>query len=220
MSKKIGVIADTAVDTAMGKHYFESNGYEVVMRPVRETSPECSRFFLEPPEEREAYVSGLIAEVKEDGAEIIVIYANSLCAYVDVDKLCAENNIAVVTPFHAYKSLGKAFKKPCAWAATGGSLFAVEKCLTESNPDTQIYGVSLLPTVEQIEAGLSATQVVAQSGLKELVQFSQKSGCDCIILACTHFPYLKSELLSLADIPVVDPADVMLGILREKIDKQ
>lgn len=220
MSIKIGVIADTATDTAMGRDYFESKGYEVVMRPVKETSPECGRFFQESPEERAAYVSTLINEVKADGAKMVVIYANSLCAYVDVDRLCAENGIGVVTPFHAYKKLGKAFNKPCVWAATGGALSGIENRLAENDCSTEVYGVSLLPVVEQIEAGLAPAQIVAQSGLKELIHFSEKAGCDCIILGCTHFPYLMRELLPFAGIPVIDPADTMLDMLRETIAKQ
>ena len=220
MSEKIGVIADTATDTAMGKDYFENKGYEVVMRPLKETSPECSRFFEEPPEERAAYVSTLIDEVKADGAKIVVVYANSLCAYVDVDKLCTESGIVVVTPFHTYKELGKVFKKPCVWAAAGGALSEIEKRLKEGNFNTEVCGVSLLPVVEQIEAGLPPAQIVAQSGLKELIHFSEKAGCDCIILGCTHFPSLMRELLPLAGIPVIDPADIMLDMLRDVIAKQ
>ncbi|MPM23632.1 Glutamate racemase [bioreactor metagenome] len=220
MGTKIGIIADTATDTAMGRDYFESKGYEVVMRPLKETSPECGRFFQEPPEERAAYVSALIDEVKADGARIVMIYANSLCAYVDVDRLCAENGIGVVTPFHAYQKLGKAFKKPCVWAATGGALSGIEKRLTDSNFNIEICGVSLLPVVEQIEAGLAPAQIVAQSGLKELIHFSEKAGCDSIILGCTHFPSLMQELLPLAGIPVIDPANTMLEMLRESIAKQ
>lgn len=220
MKEKIGVIADTITDTAMGKDFFESKGYEVVMRPVKENSLECVRFFQQPEEERDAYISTLINELKAEGVKVIVVYANSICGYVDVDRLCAENGMAVVTPFHAYQRLGKMYEKVCVWAATAGALSGIEDNLKASNLNIGVCGLYNLSVAVQIEAGLSPAQVVKQNGLRELIDFSEKAGCDCIILGCTHFPYLMSELLPFANIPVIDPADIMLDILRETLAGQ
>ena len=220
MSTKIGIIADTVTDTSMGKDFFESMGFEVVMRPVKENSLECVRFFQQPEKERNSYISALINEIKSEGAKAIVVYANSICAYVNVDKLCADSGMAVVTPFHAYKKLGEAYKKPCIWAATVGALSGIENSLTESNSSIEVCGLSNLSAAVQIEAGLSPAQVVKQNGFRELIDFSEKAGCDCIILGCTHFPYLMGELLPFASIPIIDPADIMLDILRETLAEQ
>ena len=220
MSKKIGIIADTVTDTKMGGVFFEREGYDVVMRPVKENSVECTRFFQEPPKQRDSYITLLINEIKAEGAKAMVFYANSICGYIDVERLCAENDIAVITPFQAYKRLGKTYKKPCVWAATVGALEGIESSLRESNPNIEVCGVSILSAAICIENGLSPDEVIRKNGLKELTMFGEQSGCDSVILGCTHFPYLMPELLSFAKIPVLDPVGVMLDILKEKINSQ
>lgn len=81
MGHKIGVIADTATDTAMGKAFLERHGCETVCRPVKETAAACVEFFKEPPFDRERYVAGLIEEIKAEGGEAVCVYANSVCVY-------------------------------------------------------------------------------------------------------------------------------------------
>lgn len=39
MAVKIGIIADTATDTDMGKVFAEKNGYEAICKPVKKTVP-------------------------------------------------------------------------------------------------------------------------------------------------------------------------------------
>lgn len=220
MRAKIGIIADTVTDTKMGKDFFESKGYKVVMCPVKENSLECVRFFQQPPEERNTYISALVSEIKTKGVKVVVVYANSICEYVDIDKLCAENGMIAITPFHAYKKLGKIYQKPCVWAATIGALSGIENRLTESNHNIEVCGFYNLSVAVQIETGLSPSQIINKNGLKELAVFSEKAGCDCIILGCTHFPYFMDELHPYTSIPIIDPADIMLDILYKTIEKQ
>lgn len=216
MKEKIGVIADTITDTQMGGIFFESQGYEVIMCPVKENSVQCSRFFQTEESERNAYITKLIKQVKKHGVKTIVFYANSICGYVDVERLCAENDMAAITPFQAYKQLGKAYEKPCVWAATVGALEGIEKSLQEGNSAVEVCGTYNLSTAIDIENGFSPKEIIQKNGLAELVDFAEKAGCDCIILGCTHFPYLMSELSAVAEIPIIDPADIMLEILEAR----
>lgn len=54
---KIGILADTLTDTAMGKAYFERFGFETVCRAVKEDSRACFEFFREPKHLRDEYIS-------------------------------------------------------------------------------------------------------------------------------------------------------------------
>ncbi|MDO4556214.1 MAG: aspartate/glutamate racemase family protein [Lachnospiraceae bacterium] len=216
MKEKIGVIADTITDTEMGGIFFESQGYEVIMCPVKEDSVQCSQFFQRKENERAAYITKLIKQIKRHEIKSIVFYANSICGYVDVEKLCAENDVGAITPLQAYKRLGKAYKKPCVWAATIGALEGIEKSLQEGNSAVEVCGTYNLSAAIDIENGLSPKEVIQKNGLTELADFAEKAGCDCIILGCTHFPYLMSELSTIAEIPIIDPADIMLEILEAR----
>lgn len=217
MNKKIGVIADTITDTNMGKKYFENNGYVVISKPVKETSPECLKFFKEKLSVREAYITELINEIKMKEAKAICIYANSVCAYVDFDKLSKENDIFIITPFHAYQKIGEQYKKPLVFAVTSGALTGIEESIWKVNPNADVRGIYNLDIAVQIEAGVSPKKIIEDTGLEELVNFAYKSGSDCIILGCTHFPYLKTELQNLSKIPVIDPADIILKLLKNTI---
>lgn len=217
MSRIIGVIADTATDTQMGKAHFEKQGYEVVCKPVKDTAAACMDFFKEQPEVRNSYMTALIDEIKAEGGIAICVYANSVCAYVDFDKLSKENNIPIITPFHAYQKAGKQYENPFVFGVTSGALAGIEANIWRSNPKADVRGIYILDIAVQIEKEIAPEQIVKNAGIAELVSFVEKSGSDCFILGCTHFPYLKKELESLAKIPVVDPIDTVTEMLAEAI---
>ena len=212
----IGVLADTATDTAMGREYLESRGESVVSRPVKETTPDCLEFFKRPLEEKEDYVSDLIKGLKAEGAEVIFVNANSICAQVDLKKLGAENGIRIVTPFDAYERLGKQFGRPLTFAVTSGSLNGLEARIWKVNPAADVRGVYVLDIAVRVEAGDAPEDIVENFGLKELSVFAKKSGCDCIIFGCTHFPYIKEAMSAVSDLPIMDPADTMYEMLFEE----
>lgn len=217
MSVKIGIIADTATDTEMGKAYFESRGYTTVCKPVKETSALCMQFFKESESVRNAYMTNLIEEIKSEGGTAICVYANSICAYVDFDQLSAKTYIPIITPFHAYQQIGKQYKKPLVFAVTSGALSGIEKSIWKSNPNADIRGIYDLDIAMQIENGIAAEQIVKSAGIAELLSFAEKSGSDCVILGCTHFPYLKTELEKYSHIPIVDPADIIAQQIKSVI---
>lgn len=207
---KIGIIADTATDTAMGERFFRMHGYETVCRPVKEDSKSCFQFFQESQEVRDAYVTGLIGEVKADGAEVIAVYANSVCAYVDFGKLAELTGTKIITPFDAYGEIAARYSRPAVWSVTAAALCAIEKRMLETNPDVQICGIYKLGIAVLIENGCSPEEVVEKASLRKLMDFCEGSGSDCIVLGCTHFPYLMKELSQYTQIPIIDSAEIML----------
>ena len=54
---------------------------------------------------------------------------------------------------------------------------------------------------------------MAEFGIADYIAHCEKSGCECIILSCTHFPYLMDEMKKLTELPVIDPADTMYELV-------
>jgi glutamate racemase len=178
------------------------------------------RFFREPQEARDAYITGLIREIKDWGGSAIVVYANSVCGYVDFDRLSQENDIAIITLMQAYIKIGTQYRRPYVWAVTTGALNSIEQSIWKADPEIDVRGMYHLDIGIRIEAGETPAKITEDMGLADLIRYNEKSGSDCIILGCTHFPYLKAELDKAAAIPVIDPADTMLEMLEERLGEK
>ena len=72
----------------------------------------------------------------------------------------------------------------------------------------------LLPVVLDIEAGEDPDVLVKRHRLPELAEWYQALGAEALVLGCTHFPYFKEALLRQITLPVIDPAEEMLRLLR------
>lgn len=206
---KIGIIADTLTDTAMGKAYFEKFGFETVCRAVKKDSRECFEFFHEPKHLRDEYILGLLREIKAERIGTVAIYANSICGYVDFDEMAKLTDLRIVTPFHAYKEIAKTHKKPCVLAVTSAALLSIENAMVSSNPKLDFFGVCRLKPAELIESGCTPDEVIESCALRELLIFCEAAKFDSIILGCTHFPYLLNRLCEYTDIEIIDPCDIM-----------
>ena len=66
--------------------------------------------------------------------------------------------------------------------------------------------------MEEIERKTKPEEIVKKLDLRDLFNFFNKMEDvpDGIILACTHFPYMKEELKKLTDIEILDPAEDMI----------
>lgn len=210
---KIGIIADTATDTEMGKRFFEKSGYDSECRPIKENTEECIRFFQLDKAIRELYVTGLINELLTDGAKAIVVYANSICEYVDFTKISSIAKVRIITPFDTYGKIALEYSRPTVWTATAAALYGIEKRMAEANADILIRGVSRPDIAVMIENGLSPEAVIEKASITTLLKLCEDTRSDSVVLGCTHFPMFKRELEKHAHIPIIDPADMMLRLL-------
>lgn len=209
---KIGVIAGTPVDTQMGVDFVKKQGFDA-MGYATACSPEEQNHlqFLEP----EALTQKVLDVIKDFENHCIyrtMIYCNSLSAAIDIRSIRSiQPKSRIVTPLDIYRNLAIKYKKIALWAANGQCLSAIEHIFYEQNRSINIMGISMLPVIKAIEEGKSPKAIIDEFDLISLG--IERFDADCLILGCTHLPYLQSELSKSLTFPMIDPAKEMLELL-------
>ena len=195
---KLGVFAGTFEDTKMGEELLKSRGFETIAYPISKNPKEQSLLQYYSREELTKIVEEKIKDAKNKGAEKIFIYCNSLSASIDLESLSHRQAIQIITPLDFYKDLDTKYEKIIILAANSKSAHEIDKLLSEKSfRDTISLG--FLSLVEEID-------------LKDLFGFfnGMENKADGIILACTHFPYMKDAFKRLTNIEILDPAEDMI----------
>lgn len=208
---KIGVFAGTCADTKMGEEILKSRGFETISYPISKNPKEQSLLQYYSREELTKIVEEKIKDAKNKGSEKIFIYCNSLSASVDIKSLSRRQAIQIITPLDFYKDLDRKYKKIIILSANSKSAHEIDKILSEKQfRDTISLG--FLKLVEEIEKKTPPQEIVDKLNLRELFDFfnGMEDKADGIILACTHFPYMKELFKSLTDIEILDPAEDMI----------
>ena len=228
MNIKVAVIAGTPVDTQMGVDYLNNKDPEIqtIYLPLENNPRGCHLFQMKTQEEKHSQMKALFLKALDLGADAFFIYCNSLSAAFDFKALAKELNVPCVTPISAYEQLAGNYNCCGLIAANNQATAGIEKAFTIANPDCYILGSGLLFLVEDIEKGFrkesplyAAESIVERRKLEVLCSFYKNNGAQCLILGCTHFPYLRTALETVTDLPVIDPADIMYSILKEKSEK-
>lgn len=214
---KVGVFAGTFVDTKMGEEILRDRGFETLSYPISKNPKEQSCLQYYSKEELTNIVEEKIVEAKKEGAEKIFIYCNSLSASIDVDAISRRQDIQIVTPMDFYRTLDKKYEDIVILAANSKSAHGIDKILSEKTFRNTI-AIGILALVEEIERKTPPEEIVNKLGLKDLFNFFNRmerkpSG---IILACTHFPYMKEEFEKLTEIEILDPAEDMIKRLNDR----
>lgn len=208
---KLGVFAGTFEDTKMGEDLLKSRGFETIAYPISKNPKEQSLLQYYSREELTKIVEEKIKDAKNKGAEKILIYCNSLSASIDLESLSHRQAIQIITPLDFYKDLDTKYEKIIILAANSKSAHEIDKLLSEKSfRDTISLG--FLSLVEEIEKKTSPEKIVDKLNLKDLFGFfnGMENKADGIILACTHFPYMKDAFKRLTDIEILDPAEDMI----------
>lgn len=208
---KIGVFAGTCADTKMGEEILKSRGFETISYPISKNPKDQSLLQYYSREELTNIVEEKINDAKNKGAEKIFIYCNSLSASIDIEDLSFRQAIQIITPLDFYKDLDRKYKKIIILSANSKSAHEIDKILSEKQfRDTISLG--FLKLVEEIEKKTPPQEIVDKLNLRELFDFfnGMEDKADGIILACTHFPYMKELFKSLTDIEILDPAEDMI----------
>lgn len=208
---KIGVFAGTCADTKMGEEILKSRGFDTISYPISKNPKDQSLLQYYSREELTNIVEEKINDAKNKGAEKIFIYCNSLSASIDIEDLSFRQAIQIITPLDFYKDLDRKYKKIIILSANSKSAHEIDKILSEKQfRDTISLG--FLKLVEEIEKKTPPQEIVDKLNLRELFDFfnGMEDKADGIILACTHFPYMKDFFKSLTDIEILDPAEDMI----------
>jgi glutamate racemase len=83
----------------------------------------------------------------------------------------------------------------------------------QSNDSIYTVGSRNMNMVSCIEQHLPPAEIVERCGVADLARYFEANGCECFLLGCTHFPYLKSEIAKVTKLPIIDPADEMFEAL-------
>ena len=208
-NKRVAVIAGTPVDTKMGIDFLASKGLSASGYPVSLTPEEQSALQILSPIKLTEEVRNILRRIKGEGIETVMVYCNSMSAAVDMDKLAAEENVNIITPFTAYRKIAAEYDLVGLMAANNQSAAGIEKVLQNENPQCNVFGLGALPLVVEIEKGTLPEKIVEKFSLKSIIEFFNENRVEAIILGCTHFPYFHGELEKLTDTIIIDPAELM-----------
>ena len=214
MSELIAVLAGTPVDTQMGVDVLTRAGLTGMAFPLAKDPWEQTAFQISSPEEKWAATRKILRAAQAQGCEKAFVYCNSLSASVDFPALAEETGMKIVTPLDVYRLLAGNYSHLAFIAANAQGLAGIERTLLSANPTLELRSAGLLPVVLAIEAGLPAEQLVSQHRLDALADWFAACGAEALLLGCTHFPYFKDELSLHTALPLIDPAEEMLHLLK------
>ncbi len=215
MRNKVAVIAGTKVDTQMGVDYLRAKDpslepYYYNVSP----SPELQHIFqYGDMETKRRRMTEIFEDAEGKGIRDFFIYCNSLSGAFDFEPFCKERGVNVVTPLMVYRKLAKQYKNVALIAANNLSSYNIDKTFLAANPEIMVTGLGMLMLVQAIEAGMPPAEMMTHFDFRDLAAFFEKSGAECWVLGCTHFPYFKEELAKITRLPLIDPADEMYEIM-------
>lgn len=213
MEQPIAVLAGTPVDTRMGVEFLEQRGHAALAFPISRDPREQTAFQISPQSEKHRAVREVLLEARKQGCERAFVYCNSLSAAVDFPALAQETGLRIVTPMDVYRCLAGRYQRLGFVAANAQGLSGIERVLLAANPQLDLLGAAALPVVLAIEAGETPEEIVRHHHLEALCSWFCSCGMEALLLGCTHFPYIKEALLTVTDLPVIDPAEEMLQLL-------
>ena len=193
-----------------------------VERRIREHLPEAAIEFVadqahapygdKPLSEIRTRAIEITDQMIEDGAGTVVIACNSASA-------AALHELRKRHPGVSFVGMEPAVKPAVARTQSGvigvlATTATVEGTLLAKVVDEFAQGVKVLSTpcvgwVEMIEAGLAEGPQAVEL-VKRYVDPMLAAGADTLVLACTHFPFLRGTLEAVApDVELIDPADAV-----------
>lgn len=214
-NKKVGVIAGTLVDTQMGikilgDHNIIGYGSPISISPLEQTQLQylCK-------DELNKKVMDSIDFLKTKQVDSIMIYCNSLSSSIDIPYIKKYAQIPLVTPLDIYVEIATNYDTFGLIAANGNSLSKIEKIICKHNSNGRVISYGNLQIIDDIENNISPKQIIDDHSINNLFHIMEKDGAEVIILGCTHFPYLYTNLVDNPhlSIPIFEPSSKMIDKL-------
>lgn len=213
-NEPIAVLAGTPVDTQMGVDLLVASGLTAFACPLSEDPRQQNLFQISSAEEKHAVVLNILKQAMQNGCKRALVYCNSLSSSVDFTALAEETGMRIVTPLQVYRALPAQYHRLGIVAANAPGLAGIEQTLYREDPSLELLSVSLLPLVLAIETAAPPKSLVEQYHLVNLANWFQSCGMEAMVLGCTHFPYVKEALQSRISLPLIDPAEEMIRMLK------
>lgn len=208
--KPAAVLAGTPVDTQMGADVLAAHGIAARCCPVSRYPLEQAAFQVKPKEEKHAALMKILRGAMDGGCGSAFIYCNSLSGSADFPALSRELGIRIVTPMDAYGEMAKKYRRLAVVAYNGQALAGIDTAMVRANPDLLLQPAGIPEVTIDIEAGVAPEEIIRRRHLDALMRYFEASGCEALVLGCTHFPYLTDALRGYTALPLLDPAEEMV----------
>lgn len=210
-------MAGTVIDTKMGVELLKDKGFKAYGYSISKNCYEQDRLQYLSKEELENIVIEKILDMQKNNLNSCFVYCNSLSCAVDFKKVSKKLNFKIITPFDAYALLGNDYKFLYILAANSLAAKNIEEFIKNINPETKFLSLGFLSLVNKIESCESREEILREAGIKHMFSFFEKVEpqikSKAVLLACTHFPYIKEEIIATTNLNVVDPALKMIELL-------
>ncbi len=213
LTQPVAVLAGTPVDTQMGAEVLRAHGVTPMLFPLSKTPPEQAYFQVQPQEEKQARVRGILKEAMERGCGSAFVYCNSLSGSVDFPPLSEELGLRIVTPMDAYGSIAEKHRKLAVIAYSAQAMVGQDRAMMRANPDIILMTAGVSRVAIDIEAGYPPEEILRRNHLDLLLRYFEACGCEALVLGCTHFPYVSGALRKSTTLPLIDPAEDMVRLL-------
>lgn len=220
-NKKVAVIAGTTVDTQMGVDILKENGFsEVLFLPISKNCNEQNAMqYFSKDELYKVFVHQCEVALAHHSKHIF-LYCNSLAVSVDWKSVAQDLNLTIITPLATYEQIPKNIKNLALICANAVAAFNIDKILCKHNPALKTISVGNLSITELIEEKLPPAEIIEKLNLHAFTSYLENIKMDtykldCILLACTHFPYLKKEIQKGTTLPIIDPTENMIAELKK-----
>lgn len=215
-----GIIAGTLFDTELGADFFAEQGLKVAAENISETADIQNNLQYSNPKKLEKITIEKVNNLKKIGADVIIIYCNSLSAVLDTEKIAALKEIPIITPLDVYKNLDlNKINKLAVLAANSQSAAKIENIISRNNENLEFITAGIMPIINAVENNVSAAEILSKYGLGKMLISFKEMGADFILLGCTHLPYLKNEINNIFE-NIIDPADELIKIAEEVLKNQ
>lgn len=211
---KTAVIAGTPVDTQMGVDLLKSRGVAAQGFPISRAPGEQTLFQVGSRSAREKAVGAVLDSIRAQGMNRVLLYCNSLSATLDAHALGASRGMRIWTPMDVYGGIAKKYRRVGVLAANCQGVAGIERAMIGASPGIVVIGAGVLPLVLGIEAGEPPETLAEACGMFGLMHFFEKNGAEAVILGCTHFPYIKKALAAGTALPIIDPGEDLVELVR------
>jgi glutamate racemase len=161
-----------------------------------------------PPEEIQHFVEAIVEFLIQRGAGVIVIACHTASAVSLVDLRARFPHVPFVGMEPAVKPAAESTKTGVIGVLS--TLITANGDLYRSVRERFASGVRVItqvaPELVLMVEGGGANTPDSQQIIRNLLQPMLDAGADRIVLACTHFPFLKDQLEAITDVPLIDPA--------------
>lgn len=224
---KIAVFAGTPVDTQMGVQILQAEGYDTISCPLAKNAKEQTKMQYYSKDALQQAFDKELEQAIAKGVQAVVIYCNSLSVAVDYSFLSKKYQIPIITPIESYRKIAKNYRNIVILAANSFSAYRIDEMIHRENPNIRTMTFGMMNLVEAIERAEMPKKISEDLNLKGFIDYllgisREEDQVEAILVGCTHFPYVMSELYSFLEkgsdknkkVAICDPGKDILENLK------